>query len=419
MKIAIVGPIATADIARFLAEPPPDGFPIGYTGAPFMATLIAELLRRGHEVAAITAASGLQAGPGVMPLSLPGPGFSFHCCPVRRHAVRWSRGRRGRLLDMYADERKHLLRVLDAVAPDVVHAHWTYEFAMAAIACGRPSLVTAHDDPVAVVRFSRSLYRLGRLFMALRVLKTAPRLTAVSADLRRRLKALTRTPIEVVPNPLGAPFLDAGTLRQAPPAGQELRVATVLNGWGAWKNGASAIKAFAEFRRIRPAASLHMFGIDYQPDGVADRWARARRLADGVHFRGPVRHAVLIDELRAAQVLLHPSRLESCPMGIAEAMSLGLPIVGGSDSGGVAWMVADAGLLADVTVPSALAAALRRLFDEPDRYRSCSANALARVRDFSPTVVADQYERLYAEVLAAGPARGVADATIRPEVSSS
>lgn len=405
MKIAIVGPIATAHLAPFLDAVPPRDFPPGYTGAPFMATLIGELLRRGHEVAAITA-GGYPAARGAAPLSLCGPRFSFHCCPERAHAVRWSHGRPGRLLDMFADERRHLRSVISEVAPDLVHAHWTYEFALAAIACGRPYLVTAHDDPVAVARLTRSPYRLGRLFMALRVLRAVPRLTAVSSDLGLRLRHLTRAPIDVVPNPLSASFLDAGALREVPQAGQELCLVTVLNGWGAWKNAAAAIRAFAEFRHDWPQARLQMFGDDYEPGGVAERWARSRGLADGIGFRGPVSHPQLIEELRAAQALLHPSRWEACPMGIAEAMSLGLPVVGGSDSGGVAGMVGEAGLLVDVTSPPALAAALRRLFTEPGRYRACSVQAIARAQAYAPAAVVDQYEALYREVLCADAPRG-------------
>jgi glycosyltransferase involved in cell wall biosynthesis len=420
MKIAIVGPIATAHLAPFLDAVPPRDFPPGYTGAPFMATLIGELLRRGHEVAAITA-GGYPAAPGAAPQSLRGPRFSFHCCPERAHAVRWSRGRPGRLLDMFADERRHLRSVIREVAPDLVHAHWTYEFALAAIGCGRPYLVTAHDDPVAVARLSRSPYRLGRLFMALRVLRAVPRLTAVSSDLGLRLRRLTRAPIDVVPNPLDASFLGAGALReapQAPQAQQELCIVTVLNGWGAWKNAAVAIRAFAEFRRDWPQARLQMFGADYEPGGLAERWARSRALADGIGFRGPVSRPHLIEELRAAQALLHPSLLESCPMGVVEAMSLGLPVVGGSDSGGVAEMVGEAGLLVDVTSPPALAAALRRLFTEPGRYRACSVQALARAQAYAPAAVVDRYEALYREVLRADAPRGAGKASGRAQVDS-
>jgi hypothetical protein len=33
--------------------------------------------------------------------------------------------------------------------PDILSAHWTYEFAAAAIATGIPHVVTAHDAPLA------------------------------------------------------------------------------------------------------------------------------------------------------------------------------------------------------------------------------------------------------------------------------
>ena len=50
MKILILGPISTAAITPYLYEPPPQDFPAGSGGAPLMATLIGELIGRGHEV---------------------------------------------------------------------------------------------------------------------------------------------------------------------------------------------------------------------------------------------------------------------------------------------------------------------------------------------------------------------------------
>jgi glycosyltransferase involved in cell wall biosynthesis len=142
---------------------------------------------------------------------------------------------------------------------------------------------------------------------------------------------------------------------------------------------------------------------------VAQGWAQSRGLAEGIVFCGPVSHPRLIEELRVAHALLHPSRLESCPMGIAEAMSLGLPVIGGSNSGGGAGMVGDAGLLADVNSPSALATALRRLFTEPDRYRACSLQAIARAQTYAPAAVLDRYEALYREVLGTGAPRSASE----------
>lgn len=397
MKIAILGPISTASVAPYLHQAPPPDFPPGTSGAPFMGTLIGALLERGHEVCAITL--GGWATRHSRPVSLPGQRFEFHCAPIRRHAVRPRDGHIGRILDFYAYERRGIGELLAAAKPDFVHAHWTYEFGMAAIASGRPYLITAHDDPAAVLKLFKDGSRLIRYFMARSVLKRANALSAVSEYLESRIASLAGAPIEVIPNPLDRRFLDASQQRLPPSTQAEHRFVSVINGWGRMKNASSALLAFARVREQRRDVAYHLFGSDFQPGGPAQRWAEANGAAGGVVFCGPVPHAQLIGELKASSVMLHPSRMESCPMGIAEAMALGLPVVGGRDSGGTAWMIGDGGLTVDINRPEEIAAAAMQLISDDALYRRCSEAATRRVKCFAPDAVAGQYEAFYRRVI--------------------
>lgn len=398
MKIALMGPIATASIAPYLAEPPPADFPPGITGAPFMGTLIGALLARGHEVIAITG-GGFEATRDAQPLSLKGERFEFHCCPARRHSMRPSHGRMGRILDFYGYERRTMGQILAQVRPDFVHAHWTYEYAMVAIDSGVPHLATAHDDPLVVLKLFRNLFRFGRYLMARQALGRASALSAVSPVLQTRLSSYTATPIEVIPNPLNQSFQVAGQPRAAPAKGEPHRFISVQNGWMNLKNVSTALRAFALIRRELPHVTYHLFGVHYEPGGLAQTWAMKKKLAEGVVFHGPTPHEQLIQELKHATVMLHPSRWESCPMGIAEAMALGLPVVGGRDSGGVAWMVGEGGLVVDINRAEDIAAAAIQLVGEETLYARCSAAAIKRVRAFSPDLIAEKYEKSYCKAI--------------------
>lgn len=398
MKIAILGPISTAGITPYLYEPPPADFPPGTSGAPFMSTLIGALLERGYEVCAITC-GGWWATQHNQPASLKGNKFEFYCAPIRRHSVRPSHGRIGRILDLYAYERRVIGELLAAAKPDFVHAQWTYEYGMVAIDSGLPYLVTAHDDPVAVMKLFKNGYRVGRYLMARSVLKRATALSAVSEYLQGRLLSLAKSPIEVIPNPLDQKFLVGSSLRPVPSASVEHRFVSVINGWGHMKNANSALLAFAYLRNQRKDVSYHLFGSDFQPGGPAQCWAEKQGVAEGVIFRGPVPHAQLIEELKAATVMLHPSRIESCPMGIAEAMALGLPVVGGRDSGGVAWMIGSGGLTVDINRPEKIAEAALQLISDDALYLQCSTQAMERVQEFLPEKVISQYEALYRRVV--------------------
>ena len=54
MHIAILAPSDRSFISNFLPNQDVNDLPIGYSGAPFIGTLIAELLNKNHRVTAIT-----------------------------------------------------------------------------------------------------------------------------------------------------------------------------------------------------------------------------------------------------------------------------------------------------------------------------------------------------------------------------
>lgn len=398
MKIAILGPISTAGITPFLFDPPPADFPLGYGGAPFMNTLIAELLAKGHEVCAITC-GGYEATRESKPVSLKGKHFEFYCCPSRKHSIRPSSGHVGRILDFFSYERRNMKDVLAKVQPDFIHAHWTYEFAMAAMESGIPYLVTAHDDPKEVLKLFKNIYRFGRYLMARRVLGQAKEISAVSDDLKRRIAPLTHSEITVVPNPLSRRFIDAGIRRAAPSHCPNPKLISVINGWGYLKNASSALIAFSLIRRQLKDVTYHLYGIDFQPEGHAEQWAESQGLAEGVVFHGPVSSGELMIALKDATLMLHPSRSESCPMGIAEALALGLPVVGGVKSGGVPWMIGEAGLTVDIDKPLEIADAALQLLTDDVLYEKCVTAALQRVKAFAPEVISAQYEEIYMRIL--------------------
>lgn len=394
MKIGIAGHIATDSIAPFLVGDTA-GLPRGYYGAPLLGTLIGALLERGHNIVAYTTSSDMPHGARV---SVQGERFKITYCAARPRAFRYSGGHWGRAADAFKHERTVLSQAMREDAPDLVHAHWSYEFALATIESGLPHLITCHDAPQVVLRYSPDLYRLVRYFMARRVLNRANYLTAVSPYLQQMLTAYARVPIDVVPNPLPPHSQQlADARRQYDPA--RPRIAMVLNGWGARKNPQPALRAFAVLRRAVPGAELSILGSDYGPSGPAESWAKAEGLADGVHFIGPQSYSALLAKLAESDLLLHPAREETFGMSIAEAMSLGVPVIGGQASGAVPWVMGAGGLAVDVTSADAMAAAMIRLLADPEALRRHAQAARSRAEDFGATQVAAAYEAHYLTVL--------------------
>jgi glycosyltransferase involved in cell wall biosynthesis len=319
----------------------------------------------------------------------------------RKQGYRFADGHIGRALDFFSFERDGLLAAIDEFAPDVIHAHWTYEFAWAALDSGLPTVVTAHDAPAQVLRYMPDLYRLCRFMMARRVIARAPVLTAVSPDLAAELRPWVKGDrhIHVVANPLDKAVFQLGRLPMDP---SQPGLMMVLNGWNGLKNGKSALRAFAASRMRAPHLRLICFGAGWAEGGPAQQWARANRIHEGVEFRGPRPHDDILACMRTSVALVHPSRNEACSMVIAEAMSVGLPVIAGRKTGGVAWQLDDgrAGWLVNIQDPAQISAAIDELISSPSRWSQvCSAAKSRAVSLFEVDRVVDEYEELYRRVL--------------------
>lgn len=395
MHIGIAGPVATADIAHLL-EVPSSPLPRGYAGAPLTGLLIGELLRRGHRVSAFTLSSDLPLHAKATVVAR-GPNLELHCCPMRPRAWPFNGWRVGRIVDLYAFERRGLQRAIAQAQPQVVHAHWAYEFAWAALRSGLPHVVTCHDSPFVVARFQRDFrrgaYRWLRAGMAWHVLRHARRVTTVSPYMVKQVEPLCRVPVSVVPNPVGA---CADGPRCAAARVDRSRVVMAANGWGALKNGVSALRAFALLSERLPGVELDVYGADHGENGPARKWWCHSGLRGTVNFKGAVSHSQLLGALSSADVFLHASLEESFGAVLAEAAAAGVPVVAGVASGAVPWVVGEAGRLVDVTRPLHIADALHGLLvDRTERERLGRIGRQRAQTAFAVSAVVDAYEREY------------------------
>lgn len=382
MHIGIVAPCSSGPLADLL--PRSGGANVGW-GAHFMAPLVRALIGRGHRVSVVTLSPAIKEKQ-----ILDGEYLTYYVYPTRLQR---------RMRDWFRVEREGLVEGIRAAKPDLVHAHWTYEFALACMETHLPMLVTCHDNGLQVFRYQRDLYRLGRLLMQISVLRRAHFITAVSPYVADSLRWLTRNDIAVVGNPIET---HPGASCNDPVSGQ-VRIATSLMGWGKLKNPQAAIKAFSLLRREIPGAEMFMYGIDFEEQGIASRWATAHGMAGGIRFRGFLQPNDLQQELRGMSMLLHPSLEEACPMALLEAMAQGIPIVAGDDAGGVPWVLdhGRAGFLTDVRDPRKIAQAMATCARDAEEREQKRSNAYKRASTvFSPQSVAEQYEKVYERVLA-------------------
>lgn len=381
MHVGLLGPATTAGLVDWL-DGDPAHLPAGNGGTP-VTLLAAALLELGHDVTLWTLTPEIAA-----PVVASGARLRVHYLPQRP-------GGRGR--DAYAAERRHLRHALDADAHevDVLHAQWTYEYALAALRRPEPLLVTVHDWAPTILRYQPDPYRLVRLLMQARTFAARPPLITVSPYLERHLRRWRLPVAAVIPNGVPPAWIAPAARRR----GEGLALVTVADGFAARKNTTAVLRAVGHLRADGLPVTLTLVGADHEPGGAAASWARRHGLHDGVTFAGRRPHREVRDLLDHVDLLVHPAREESFGMVLIEAMARGLPVVAGRASGAVPWVVDRAGALVDVEDPTAIARAVRDLLLDPDRYQRAAAAAHARARDrFAMPVIASQHLDVYHRV---------------------
>ena len=385
LRLALVGPVRIASLLPWLDAGEDEGrcWPKG-RGGTAVTQLARSLLKDGHELLIVSLDDDVR---GEQVLS--GPRLRIRLGPFRS----LGRGR-----DAFLAERRYIRDALRAEAPDLAHAHWTYEYALGALASGIPTLVTMRDWAPTVLRLNPDAYRVVRLAMSAAVVARAGQFTVTSPYMHARLRRWTSKPILVVPNALDDEvFLpEPAAPRPGIPADPVLGAVNIT--FGRRKNVTTLLEAFVAIRDAHPGARLRLAGEAYGEGGPAHRWATARGLEVGVEFVGPLPHEEVLPFIRGTDVFVHPALEESFGLVLVEAMSQGVPVVAGRDSGAVPWVLDDghAGVLADVRSRTALAAAVVELLDDPARRAAVGVAGHRHAWEhFRHSATLQQYLRLY------------------------
>jgi glycosyltransferase involved in cell wall biosynthesis len=324
---------------------------------PLTSHLARALYDRGHEIVLFALSREVMKTQRI-----DGDRSSAYICPERRP--------RSEMLDFFRGERHGLRDAMRASGCDVIHAHWTYEFGLAAVESGLPCVVTAHDIPTKVLRFARHPYWLVKPLLAWPVLRRARCITAVSPYVAQALRGFVKPEREiiVIPNGATSEVFALYDERKRRTQGGAFRFASVLTGWSPLKNGARLIEAFGILRKVfGDRVELSMFGDGHETGGPAQQWSRRHHLEEGVEFVGPQPYDTLMTRLvQSADVLVHPSLEEAFCMAVLEAMAIGVPVIAGRQSGAIPWLLngGKCGLLVDVASPKSIASGMRTLLED-------------------------------------------------------
>lgn len=309
-----------------------------------------------------------------------------------------------------------LVRALRRTDADVLHLHVPNpSMILALLAAGpaAPVVVTYHSD-VIQQRLRAALFRPleHRLYRRVRaVLPTSPAYAGGSAFLRGYADRLRVVPIGIdlrpYLDPPAAVLAEAGAIREREGRGGPLWLCT--GRFVYYKGFSTAVRAL---RHV--GGRLVMVGDG--PNRPALK-AEADRLglADRVAFLGKLPgYLDVAPYYLAADAFWFPSNARSEAFGLVqvEAMAAGCPVINAAiPHSGVPWVSPHGltGLTVAVDDPEALAAAARRLLDEPGLRDRLAAAARARAAaEFDHRVMAERCLAVYRSVL--GGAAGVSAA---------
>ncbi len=387
----------------------------GDTHGPFVKRLSEELARLGHRVHMLVPWDGELRPDPDSPLEV----HSFrYVWPPSWHLLGYSRTLKGDvgmklaawlLSPLYfACGEVALRRLVRRHRIDLVHAHWLLPNGFiahrVARATGLPYAVTLHGSDIFMAERNAAFRR-----MAAATLAGAAHVTSCSADLKQRLLAIGgdqhADKVPLVPNGtdlVPGAAAGAGGLRRrlGVAAGDPLVVAV---GRLVYKKGFRyLIEAVRELAESHPRARFVIGGGGDLEDELR-RQAAELGLGERLQFTGMLTHDQVLELVAAADLFVMPSirdadgNIDGLPIVVLEAMAAGVPVVA-TDVAGMPLAVEDgvSGLLVQEQDPPALAAALGRLLDDPERRRRMGAAGRRRVEtDLNWAAVARIHDGLY------------------------
>ncbi len=292
-------------------------------------------------------------------------------------------------------------RFLIRQRPDVVHIHSPYplgELTNWLLGRGRVTIITHHSDIVRQRGWLRLYAPLLRRVLAAadRILVDSPPYIETSPWLQPVRHKCQAVPIGIDVQRFTPPARRSG-------AGTRLLFVGRLRYY-------KGLDTLLQAMVFVPEARLELVG-DGPLRAELELQSQALGLQDRVDFVGEVDDAHLPGYYRQADVFVLPSnsRAEAYGIVLLEAMASGLPCITTELGTGTSWIVRHGvtGLVVPPNDPRALAGAIRRLLQDPDRHRAMGAAGRRRVeQEFTVGHMLRRIEAIYRETLAEKEAAG-------------
>ena len=304
----------------------------------------------------------------------------------------------GRAADFFYREIRYMRQAITQDNPDIINAHWAYEYAFAAIFSKKKYILTNRDIPHVILKYLPNLYRLVRFIMGCITLRIAKKITTTSKYARLQTKKYTNTPISIIPNPLRKDLINSKIKNKE--INKKIKIVMINNGFDRRKNLKIALKAFKEFNKSFPYSTLCLFGNEMEQEGPCYKWAKKNNLDNNVYFYGLVYQTDLMKVLHKYDILLHTALEETFGNIFLEAMIKGVPIIAGKNSGAAPEVIKNNGLLVDVNDIEQIINGLKKYLQNPILWKKIRKSSYTHVKlKYNYKTIAKKYLYHYKKIL--------------------
>lgn len=253
---------------------------------------------------------------------------------------------------------------------DVLHAHWTYDYAAAAAKFVNklPVFCTVRDWCPKIILLQKNipelLYWVVNWFVFKKVMgKKKVRFLANSEYIKASIeRQYPQIKTEVIYN-----IVDERIIVDAhKPIDNKIVYISASQSVGyKLKNIERLVRAFYLYHHENHDSELWLVGAGFTEDGKEVKRWRQQGLMDGVVLYGYVNHDTLMTLFDKATCLVHPSLEESFGNTLIEGMARHIPVIGGEKSGAVPYVLGhgEYGILCDVYDVSSIRNALSKVED--------------------------------------------------------
>ena len=346
-------------------------------GITAVNTLVREFLMQGHSVTVFTYA------PMDKPLTiLEGERIKIYILNKDYHVKGLMNLER---IYMLPKLKKIIAKEIDNL--DVIHAHWTYDFALAAKKFAKrvPVFCSVRDWCPYILSMQDSLK--GKIVWAISwlIFKQVMKgndihfLANSQYTYDRITTAYPEKQVVIIPNPIDKIFvLDEPKLTNKKVSFISISQAAEDKR----KNFDRLLQAFALYHKYNPESELKLAGYGFSEEFPIVRKWKSQGLLNGVVLCGYVNHVKLMSLIDESTCLIHPSLEETFGNIFLEGMARYVPVIGGKDSGAVPQVLGQGkyGILCDVTDVNSIFEAMK-LTEDGEQMSQLTAAASKYIKE--------------------------------------